>query len=661
MKRMLAMVILLASMAYFFGANVALAQWPSDPTSNMVLSNLSGAEVIPKIVTTPDGGCYVSWWDNTSGNYDVYAQRLNGIGEIQWAENGLLISHHTQDTWLTDYDMALDSAGYAIIAVNDIRNSADRDIFAYRISPNGDFAWGPDGLAISTGSGFTPDPVIVVTSDGNIVFAWQQGDVTSVINIRKVRTDGSDFWDPPIITLTHTYSLSIPRLAAAENDGFILQYLQAQGSQYYSPKYLLAQKYDANGVAQWPGNGVTISNAGGFGPQMRPDITSDETDGAYSYWYSGPVSTNLHAFAQHISASGSMLWTANGVQLSTNSGQVQFQPALVRVPGTSDVMAFYEVANSDQNIFGLGGQKLDSTGARQWGSGGIIYRPLGNKFVMMNDAVPQEGGAIAIFLESPLNDLSHEYMKALRVDGSGAQIWDPSPIDMGATLSNKMHPVADVNLEGQAIAVWEDYRSDPDGDVILQNINPDGSLGSIVLPYGTLAGTVIDQDSVPLADVIDSVFNGVGGFAGADTTDASGNYSLNLPPDTYIVTFTKHGYMDEFGRVEVIANQITILDEQMFAVTYCRYIPGDANANGGVNGVDIVFAVNYFKGYGALLTNCHTCCPLTPDPFFAALDVNGNCAVNGIDITYFVRYLKGQIPALLFCPSCPPDSTSSCP
>jgi hypothetical protein len=87
----------------------------------------------------------------------------------------------------------------------------------------------------------------------------------------------------------------------------------------------------------------------------------------------------------------------------------------------------------------------------------------------------------------------------------------------------------------------------------------------------------------------------------------------------------------------------------------CNYFIGDINGNNSVNGVDIVYAVNYFKGSGAPPPiDCFSYCPLTPSPFYAAGDVNGNCAFNGIDITYFVRYLKLQVPSLLFCPDCPP-------
>jgi hypothetical protein len=86
----------------------------------------------------------------------------------------------------------------------------------------------------------------------------------------------------------------------------------------------------------------------------------------------------------------------------------------------------------------------------------------------------------------------------------------------------------------------------------------------------------------------------------------------------------------------------------------CVYIPGDINNNDSVNGVDVVYAVNYLKGGLEPPVDCFLNCPTTPNPFYAAGDVNGNCAFNGIDITFFVRYLKLQVPSLLYCADCPP-------
>jgi hypothetical protein len=111
----------------------------------------------------------------------------------------MLISNEAQDTWLTDYDMTVDNNDHAIVVFNDLRAGGDWDIYAYRISPAGDFVWGDSGITLSDNVNFEANAVVAVTSFGNFVFAWQ--DEVSVY-IRKVNPLGADMWSPHTITLS---------------------------------------------------------------------------------------------------------------------------------------------------------------------------------------------------------------------------------------------------------------------------------------------------------------------------------------------------------------------------------------------------------------------------------------------------------------------------
>lgn len=644
MKRVssLALVILLA----MGGFTKLHAQWPDDPNLNLVLSTRSGEQTITKVSPAPDGGCYVSWWDNTSGNYDMYLQRLDDNGVVQWANNGLLISNYPQETWLTDYDLATDSAGYAIIALNDIRAGGDWDIYAYRISPTGEFAWGSDGLTISNNIGFEPDPRIVVTAAGNIVFAWAE---ELVLHIRKVTPEGIDFWNPATITLTWTYSLSIPRLCAAQNDEFILQYLKAQGSGMYAPKHLYARKYDASGANLWGVEGVIVTNAGGFGPQMRPDLVPDEAGGAFSYWYDSR--SVLHAYAQHIQPDGNMQWTANGVQLNTTSGELQMSPVLVYLPSSGYVITFFENTNSGQTIQGMYGQCLNQAGVRQWGSDGLVLHPMDNSTKMLLKATRMENDAVVTYLKTPLNDAVNSYVQSNRVDYYGARIWDGEPVIMATHLSSKGYLDACVNNVNQVIAVWQDKRSDSDGDVYLQNINPNGSLGPLGPITGTITGHVMQPDgTTPLNSAIVTNYDTLH-VTGVDTTDAFGIYTFTLPPGTYSETFTKLGYRDTSlaGIIVTYGHDTPISVNMQQLTSNCHYVPGDINGNGSTNGIDVSYAVSYFKGGNVPPYSCDC----NGSTWFVAGDVNGNCRFNGVDIVCLVHYLfPGGV--LTPCPACPP-------
>ncbi len=68
------------------------------------------------------------------------------------------------------------------------------------------------------------------------------------------------------------------------------------------------------------------------------------------------------------------------------------------------------------------------------------------------------------------------------------------------------------------------------------------------------------------------------------------------------------------------------------------YLVGDVNHSGAVNGLDVTYLVNFFKG--------GTPPPLNIDGLYVEADANGSCTVNGLDVTYLVNYFKGG-PSLI--------------
>ena len=81
----------------------------------------------------------------------------------------------------------------------------------------------------------------------------------------------------------------------------------------------------------------------------------------------------------------------------------------------------------------------------------------------------------------------------------------------------------------------------------------------------------------------------------------------------------------------------------------CDYIAGDVNNSSVFNGIDVVYAVGYFKGAPPPPYSCY-CHGYV---WYVAGDFNGDCQFNGLDITRIVGHLKGFWgPG--WCPDCPP-------
>jgi hypothetical protein len=182
----------------------ARGQWSDNPAINNAIALLTGEQAIPKIATCPNGDTYIGFFSNETGNYNVKLQRLDSQGNPLWADNGILISSHSSMTWLTDWDMAADISNHCILTWQDIRNG-NNNTYAYRISPEGNFVWGADGIALSNNSAFNAAPKVVTTPAGNAVFAWTSD---NVIIMQKISPAGAKQWGDNGITLSSANTMN---------------------------------------------------------------------------------------------------------------------------------------------------------------------------------------------------------------------------------------------------------------------------------------------------------------------------------------------------------------------------------------------------------------------------------------------------------------------
>jgi len=470
------------------------AQWPTDSYENMVICNHSGEQAIPLVAPTSDGGCYICWYDNASGNYDMYLQRLDANGIIQFAENGLLISDNAQDSWLTTYDMTVDQNDNAIIVFNDVRSGGDWDIYAYRISPTGEFLWGDDGIAVSDNDIAEYIPTVTVTTGNNVVIAWLE---ETVVKVRKFYPNGTDFWGTEK-ELTGDYTVTYPHLAPAEDDAVIVQVAKATGSMYYSSRDIYMYKYTSDGTSLWAEDGVLVCDAGGFSYAKIPYVKYDGNGGAYSFWYDARVSNELHSYAQHMNSSGAAVWEENGILLSS-ADKFQMTPDAT-VIDNDNVMFFFITCNSSQSNFGVDGQMVDaSTGELLWHNEGIELLPLSDATRASVIANSVENDAIVTCFDYAEGSQTSIYIDAIRINAEGGFVWADSVIQVCSNGSDKTHLESNVTTNGQVVSVWEDARNG-DADIYMQNINPDGTFG----PYST--GIDDNNELIPAAFDIVSAY-----------------------------------------------------------------------------------------------------------------------------------------------------------
>jgi len=466
----------------------ASAQWSTDPSVNNSIADGATDQVLPKIAASPGGGCYISWFQNEGGNYNVYMQRLNNNGVEQWPHGGVLISNRPSLSSLVDYDLLADSEGNAVVVFTDARAGTDRDVYAYRVSAAGTPMWGPDGVTLSDDAIFEVDPRVVQNSNGDFVFVWPRlngtaggsGLVMQVLNPagdKQLGTSG-------LLLLTGGAANDNPsfsEMVASDNGSVIVSWVKDTRT-FQSLRYVMSQKFNASGVGQWNNvTPVTISSAISVPIAHRPRLVSDGSGGAVYVWHDTRNANRFDSWVQHVDATGAIQFAANGLLVSTDTTRQHIDPAMVYNAGTGEIFVAWNERNSAQSQWGIYAQKITSAGARPWGNSGVVLVPLSTVNRLFPRVLLAGAGAMVFWLDEPNTPLPGDRVLGMGLDASGMSNWPGAPLLISSTVSVKGRLPVARSSDGAALLAWEDGRAGS-VDVYAQRVNANGTLGTPPCP-----------------------------------------------------------------------------------------------------------------------------------------------------------------------------------
>jgi len=464
MKTLLARYCIALIVGFAF-TSTAWAQWPSDPSLNLALTNTLGDNVQPKILPLSNGSWYLSWFDNPSRGYGVYARELDAGGVILGPQNGKTVANLKLSS-TEDYGLSVDTDGDELIAFLDDRENSNIQVTAVKISPIGQMLWGRLGIQLTNDlTSSNNDPKIAGTSDGDVVVAWTSN---SNVVLQKLDPNGSPLWGNGVVLTSSQTSYTLADLHATEKGSVIVSWVSSAG--FSAPKTLLATKLSATGGPLWGTQPLTIYDAGSLQFGEFPYFVPDGSGGAVFSWYSS--SPTLQVFAQHILANGTEAFPHNGSVGSNNANDNRVSPTASYDTATSETFLFWTEEDSNQVLNGVYGQKFNSTGAQQWGSNGLVIVPLGSDQQLFVQNVQTGTGAQVFWVDEPNYD--QDTMNAVRLDGSGNQVCPLSSVS--STVSGKSRLAAAIGPSGLSAVVWQDDRTGND-NIYLQNVNTDCSLG----------------------------------------------------------------------------------------------------------------------------------------------------------------------------------------
>jgi len=295
-------------------------KWTTDGVS---ICAATGVQRNPAIMADGQGGAIIAWQDYRSGGseIDIYAQRVDSMGAVQWVSNGVAVC--TVAGRQVSPIIVPDGGGGAIMVWQDQRVSGSSDIYAQRIDQDGSVQWAPDGLPVCTAPNFQESHSVVPTNTNEVLITWVdfRNDTSlsnSDIYAQKISNTGAALWvNDGVPVCTDPESQTSPVLVHDETGGAII----AWDDNRTSDLNVYAQRIDNQGFAQWPQDGIQI--IGLAHSQDEPAIIADGQGGAIIAW-EDYRDNNFDIYAQRIDPAGSAAWQPNGVAISTATASQRY-------------------------------------------------------------------------------------------------------------------------------------------------------------------------------------------------------------------------------------------------------------------------------------------------------------------------------------------------
>lgn len=284
----------------------------------------------PNLASDGSGGVIVAWFDQRNGgNYyfgDIYAQRVNAAGVAQWTTDGVPIS--TAANVQRAQRTLADGLGGAVIVWEDDR-SGDFDIYAQRVNSTGVVLWPANGQAICTALGAQMNPALSSDGPSATTIAWSDFRSGAGNDVYAQRIDGAggSLWTANGVAVCTAFSFQIfPKIVSDGAVGALIAWIDNRDLN----QDVYAQRLNSAGVAQWAANGVPVCVDPALQQLSRVSPTS--AGGIDLVWLDRRNGTDGDIYVQRLSSAGAPLWTLNGRAVATGpfsqaSGRIVSTPS----------------------------------------------------------------------------------------------------------------------------------------------------------------------------------------------------------------------------------------------------------------------------------------------------------------------------------------------
>ena len=347
------------------------------------------------------GGAIVAWMDQRIGGADIFAQRISGTGEMLWGIDGSIVNVMPDFQIDPHPVMVPDEIGGAIFAwVDEVLDSDGElfpkrktDIYAQRLAGNGGYMmWHPFGLPVCLARGYQTDPVILTDGAGGAIVGWIDDRSLAFTDIyaQRVTPEGNRLWldNGAPICQTYTDQRGLAGVSDGRGGGIFVWHDCSQGT--YD---VYASRVNGDATPLWGINGMAVSVLPEH--QRFPVVCSDGAGGCIVAW-SDDRDGSLDIYAQRIDEFGNRRWPEGGVPICT-FGFDQTDLDIVPDGMGGAIVAWIDRTDDYPSICA---QRVNAAGTALWQVGGVVVcTSAGGKYNLGLAPDGGSSGAIAAFVD----------------------------------------------------------------------------------------------------------------------------------------------------------------------------------------------------------------------------------------------------------------------
>lgn len=231
---------------------------------------------------------------------------------------------------------------------------------------------------------------------------------------------------------------------------------------------VLVQHLGADGQRKFPAPGVEVA-VGATGLQS-PRVISDGAGGAIVAWhtdFSGTPKLSL----QRIDSTGARLWGSAGVAAAPSSTGAQSAPLLVPDGAGGVIVDWEDNSPGSNNQFA---QRLNAAGVRQWAATGVAVAPPSGAPAPQLNAVAAAGSAGSVLIA--WEDYSGTVQaRVQKLNSAGVRQWATTGVVLRTTSADQTRLRILHDTAGGAIVAWEELSA-TSRDLFIQRVGTAGNV-----------------------------------------------------------------------------------------------------------------------------------------------------------------------------------------